>query len=304
MTVVAANLLRGALFLLLGFAQVLFAEGMHPARETDAGSASLAAPARRVVTLTPALTELVFAVGAGDKLVAVSAFSDFPDAARKLPIVADANGISLESLLALKPDLVLAWNAGTRPADIKRLRALGLNVSVVDIAKMDDVARAMRSIGSWLGRAAAAETAAREFESKLSVLRLSHTGKPKVKTFFQISSNPLMTINSDHVISEMIDLCGGANVFGDALGLVIEPSREALLARAPEAILYGQTAPDQRGVTPKIYQSLSAARAGRIYGVTADHALRPGPRLIHAATEVCEALDQSRASLRAGQNRF
>ena len=296
---VAANLLRAALFSLLGFAQVLFAEGMHPARETDAGSASLSAPARRVVTLAPSLTELVFAVGAGDKLVAVSAFSDFPDAARKLPMVADANGISLESLIALKPDLVLAWNAGTRPADINRLRALGLNVSVVDIAKLDDVARAMRLIGTWVGRAAPAEMAAREFESKLAALRASQAGKPRVTTFFQISTNPLMTINGDHVISELIDLCGGANVFGDARGLVIEPSREALLARAPDTILYGKSASDQRDVKQKIYQNLSAAREGRIYSVTADHVYRPGPRLIHAATEVCEALDRSRASLRA-----
>ena len=285
-----ARWIRGAIFVLICGLPVV------PAHAAPALPASPALPATRVVTLAPSLAELVFAVGAGDKLVAVSAFTDFPDAARRLPAVADAAGIAWESLLAAKPDLVLAWQGGTRPADIARLGELGVHVIAIGIGNMNDVASALRLIGNLTGRTASAESAAVEFERQLGALRKSGAGKSVVKTFFQISASPLMTINGAHVISELVTLCGGANVFGDARGLVTEPSREELLLRAPDAILYGRSVGEKTGANPDIYRSLPAARAGRIYGVTADYAYRPGPRLILAAVEICAALDRARAS--------
>lgn len=281
----SVQMIRGAIFALICGLPMISAH------------AAPAMPAARVVTLAPSLAELVFAVGADDKLVAVSAFTDYPDAARKLPVVADAAGIAWESLLAAKPDLVLAWQGGTRPADIARLRELGVPVIAIGIGNLSDVASALRLIGNLTGRAASAELAAVEFERQLGVLRKSGTGKPVVKTFFQISARPLMTVNGAHVISEMVTLCGGANVFSDARGLVTEPSREELLARAPDAILYGRSAGEKTVANADIYRGLPAARAGRIYGVTADFAYRPGPRLILAAAEICAALDSARANL-------
>ena len=281
----SVQMIRGAIFALICGLPMISAH------------AAPAMPAARVVTLAPSLAELVFAVGADDKLVAVSAFTDYPDAARKLPVVADAAGIAWESLLAAKPDLVLAWQGGTRPADIARLRELGVHVIAIGIGNLSDVASALRLIGNLTGRAASAELAAVEFERQLDALRKSGAGKPVVKIFFQISARPLMTVNGAHVISEMVMLCGGANVFGDARGLVTEPSREELLARAPDAILYGRSAGEKTVANADIYRGLPAARAGRIYGVTADFAYRPGPRLILAAAEICAALDRARANL-------
>ncbi len=283
--------------------QGVIAQVIPSLRDDDGRPALLDTPAVRVVTLAPSLTELVFAAGAGDKLVGASAYSDFPEASNKLPKVADATGISWESLLALKPDLVLAWKGGTRQADIGRLNSLGINVFVIEIKRLDDVPRALRAIGKLVGRPDPAEKAARVFQRQLVSLREANAGKSLVKTFFEISSKPLMTINRDHVISEMIDLCGGSNIFADSPALASEPSREVLLARNPEAILYGVSSARTGGVNETTYAGLIAASAGRAYGVTADYVFRPGPRLLLATEEICAALDRGRENLKAQRAR-
>ena len=277
---------------------LLLARPAESLRDDEGRLTRLDAPAGRVVTLAPSLTELVFAAGAGDKLAGVSVYSDHPAGARRLPRVADAAGISWESLLALKPDLVLAWKGGTRPADISRLNGLGINVFVVEVKQLADVSRALRSIGKLVARPGPADMAADVFRRQLAALREANAGKPVVRTFFEISANPLMTINRNHVISEMIGLCGGANVFENAAGLVSEPSREELLARAPDVILYGRSSAEKQPANASVYASLPAARDGRIYGIAADYAFRPGPRLLLAAGEICTALDRGRASMK------
>jgi ABC-type Fe3+-hydroxamate transport system substrate-binding protein len=275
--------------------QSLNAQVIPRPREADGRPAVFGTPAVRIVALAPSLTELVFAAGAGDKLIAVSDYSDYPDAARKLPVVASAAGISWESVIALRPDLVLAWKGGTRLADIARLNSLGINVFSIEIKRLDDVAEALRAIGKLVGRPDPAEAAARKFLKELVALREANAAKPIVRTFMQISAKPLMTVNRDHVISEMIGLCGGENSFADAPTLVSEPSREELFARQPDAILFGINKSGEKPSNSAIYADLPAARVGKMQGITADHVLRPGPRLILATAEICMALDRVRA---------
>lgn len=301
-----ARFRRSALAVLLCalcFTSLSFGQPIQSLRDDDGRPTLLGTPAVRVVTLAPSLTELVYAAGAGDKLAGVSAYSDYPQSARELARVADATGISWESLLALKPDLVLAWKGGTRPADIARLNSLGVNVFVIEIKRLDDVPRALLSIGKLVGRPGPAEQAARVFQRQLSLLREANAGKAVVKTFFEISSKPLMTVNRDHVISEMIGLCGGSNVFADLPALASEPSREALLMRSPEAILYGVSLARTRGVDETTYAGVSAVDAGRVYGITADYVFRPGPRMLLATEEICAALDRGREDLKAQRAR-
>ena len=256
-----------------------------------------AAVPKRIVTLAPSLTELVYAAGAGDQLVAVSAFSDFPPEAKRLPQVSDASGIAWESLLAQKPDLVLAWQDGTRPADIARLQSLRIDVAILTIRTLDDVPIALRKIGALTGRASASVSAASAYTNRLGALRQANANKPIVKTFFEISALPLMTINRLHVISDVITLCRGENVFADAPTLVSEPSREALLARGADAILHTRSARNPSFENAQ-YVGLAALQAMRVYRLTADFAYRPGPRLLLSAEEVCEALDRARAPAR------
>lgn len=273
-----------------------------PFHDDDGRPALITFRANRVVTLAPSLTELVYAAGAQERLVGVSAYSDFPERARYLPQVADANGVSFEALLALKPDLVLAWKGGTRPVDIARLVSLGINVFVIEVRTHADVPRAVRTIGELVGRDAGGKTPeefASMFESKLEKFQSAGKGKTPVRVFFEISQQPLMTISGDHFISETISLCGGVNVFSDIAQIVLEPSREALLQRGADAIL--RPASIYKDVTrdKTLYSSLAAFRRGRIYALNADWILRPGPRVLLAAEEICAALDRARESIAA-----
>ena len=260
--------------------------------------------AKRVVTLAPSLTELVYAAGADGQLVGVSAYSDFPEGARHKPQIADAAGVSIEALLALKPDLVLAWKGGTRPADITRLESLGINVFVIDIRSLADVPRVLRTIGKLTGRPRMGDTPERVaamFESKLAILRLASKDKSPVGVFFEISQMPLMTVNGRHFISETVSLCGGVNVFSDVAQVVIEPSREELIKRGADAILRPASLNKDVARDKALYSGLSAYRSGRIYALNADWILRPGPRVLLAAEEICAALDLARASLAEGK---
>ena len=259
-------------------------------------------PARRVVTLAPSLTELVYAAGAEEQLVGVSAYSDYPEMAKQKPQVADATGVSFEALLALKPDLVLAWKDGTRPADIARLESLGVNVFVLEIRSLGDVPNAVRTIGKLTGRSASDETPERfatVFESTQEQLRMAGKGKSAVRVFFEISQMPLMTVNGKHLISETIRLCGGENVFSDVLQMVIEPSREELLRRGADAILRPASIRQDETRDRTLYAGLDAYRSGRIYPLNGDWILRPGPRILLAAGQVCAALDRARMSMGA-----
>ena len=268
-----------------------------PPLQENEGRPAAGSPARRVVTLAPSLTELVYAAGAGDKLAGVSAFSDFPPAAARLPKIADAGGIAWESLIAMQPDLVLAWKGGTRQADIERLHALGIKVFVVDISRFADVPRALRDIGRLVGRVDSAEHAAALLSQEMKRLVEQYAARLPVTVFLEISAKPLMTVNRDHVLSELLAACGGINVFADAPSLVSEPSREALLKRAPVAVLHARPTGTNLAMDSLIYDGLEAGRRGRVYGITADHAFRPGPRLLLAAREICEALERARESV-------
>jgi iron complex transport system substrate-binding protein len=288
-----------AALLALAVASVAFAQPVPSLRDDDGRPALFGTPAVRVVTLAPSLTELVYAAGAGDKLVGVSAYSDFPLPARQLPQVADASGISWESLLALKPDLVLAWKGGTKQADITRLHTLGVNVFAIEVRQLSDVSRAMRAIGKLVGRPVPADGAAASFDWEIAQLRIENAKKIPLAVFVEISTKPLMTVNRDHVLSEVLAVCNGNNAFADSPTLVSEPSRELLLKRAPEVVVRAKSG-DEKAADLLAYQGLQALKAKRVYGITADYAFRPGPRLLLATREICQSLDSARSSLAGG----
>jgi iron complex transport system substrate-binding protein len=259
-------------------------------------SIALPRPAQRIITLAPSLTELAYAAGAGDKIVAVSAYSDYPLDAKKLPHVSDASGVSFESLLALKPDLILAWKSGNRASDLQRIRDFGIPVFAIEIERMNDVPRALRNIGLLVNTSPISERAALDFEQRIEALRVANTAKSKVSVFFEISREPLMSVNRDHAISEIIRLCGGENVFADMAPLVFVTPLEALFAKQPDAIMYTSSDASEKMPSPR-YRSLKASDAKRVYRISADPILRTGPRMTEGATNVCASLDQARQSI-------
>jgi iron complex transport system substrate-binding protein len=246
-------------------------------------------PPQRIISLTPHLTELLFAVGAGAQLVGVDSASDYPEAARTQPRVGDYSRIHFERILALKPDLVIVWVGGNRAADIHGLEKMGLPVLHTQATRLDDVARLLRLIGQASGHAAAGEAAARTYSEQLAALQVRDAQKPPVSVFYQVWDRPLMTVGGGHWISDALVLCGARNVFADLRGLSPVVSREAALSRAPELIVGGSDAPDLRRPWQR-FASLPAVKNNAFVRVDADLLHRPTPRLIEGVAELCAAV--------------
>jgi iron complex transport system substrate-binding protein len=255
----------------------------------------LRAPASRIVTLAPGLTELAFAAGAGGKLVGVSAWSDYPEAARRLPQVGDSSRLDAERILLLGPDLLLGWLSGNPAGEIARLERLGLPVFAVEPARLADVPRVLRVIGALAGTEAEAERAAAAFEAEVSALRARYGARPRVSVFYEIWDEPLLTVNGEHIISDVIRLCGGRNVFADAPLLTPAVSPESLLAADPDVIIASVSSGAHAAARRlRKLPSLRAAAGGRVFTVPADFIQRATPRIIEGARQVCEALEHAR----------
>jgi iron complex transport system substrate-binding protein len=250
---------------------------------------------QRIVSLAPNLTELVFTVGAGDRLVGADVFSNYPPQARSIARIGDAFQVDYERVLALHPDLVLVWDTGTPEPVIEKLRHLGLPVERVSTTHLDDVPRALRRLGELTGTSAAAERAAQEYMQALAGLRRENSGDAPIDVFYQISSAPLYTINSQHLISEIIALCGGRNVFADLDQLAPPVSLEAVLERNPEVILAGDDVADDPFAAWRRWQRLRAVALGNLFILQVDRVARATTRTVEGARQTCEVLDQARA---------
>lgn len=270
------------------------AAGMLLALLGFGGSAAEAARLR-VVSLAPSLTELAYAAGAGDALVATVEYSDYPAAARALPRVGDAWRVDVERVLALRPDLVLAWASGTPRETIDTLESLGLKVASIATYRLADVPAALRQVGRIAGTPAVAEDAASRFETSIRNLARAHGDAPVLSVFIQIDDEPLYTVNGRHVMSEVVELCGGRNVLADLPQLAPPVSLEAVLALDPQVILStDDTIADPHAIWRR-WPHLTAVRAGTIYTLSPDTLTRPTPRLAEGARAVCAALDDARA---------
>jgi iron complex transport system substrate-binding protein len=252
-------------------------------------------PAQRIATLAPFLTELVFSAGAGDRLVAVSAFSDFPPEAKRLPQVATAASFSLEQLVASKPDLVLAWRDSIRPEDVERLSRFGIAVFVAQARALEDVPRLLEDIGLLTGREV--DGTIRGYREKLARLRSDHARKAKVVVFLEIWHRPLITIAGAHWINEALELCGAQNAFRDLPGVAPLVSWEQVYERDPEAIVGAGSSGgiEEFRANWSARPALRAVRDGKLVFVAADILQRPTVRLADGVAQLCAGLDAVRA---------
>jgi iron complex transport system substrate-binding protein len=251
----------------------------------------------RIVSLAPNLTELAYAAGAGGALVGTVEYSDYPAAARALPRVGDAWRVDAEQVLQLRPDLVLAWSSGTPDDTVARLKSLGLRVVAIPTYRLADVATALRTIGKIAGTSVVADASASAFEAAIRRLRAEHAGVLTLSVFIEIDDEPLYTVNGRHVISEVVELCGGRNVFAELPQLAPPVALEAVLARDPQVILStDDTIADPRALWRR-WTQLAAVRDGAIYSMSSDTLTRATPRLADGAGAVCASLDDARAKL-------
>lgn len=263
-------------------------------RTAFAATTPKAAPAQRVITLAPNLAQLVCDAGGCGHLVAVSAYTKAPPQAAQLPEIGNAWGFDYEAILAARPDLVLAWSGGTPMATVARLRKLGLKVKVVSVHKLDQIATALESIGAWLGTETAADRAAATYQQQLATLRARYASAVPVRVFLQLGTAPAYTVNADSPISAALAVCGGVNVFSDLPRIAGPVSAEAVLAKRPQIVLYGQSssATDIKRYWSRM-PAVPAQANGDIFGV--DIARLTGtPKVLEGIRHVCQLLDRVR----------
>ena len=250
--------------------------------------------AARIVTLAPNLAELVYAVGAGEQLVGVSAWSDYPRVVMDLPMVGDAFMIDQEQLAMLAPDLLLVWESGTPAHTVDRLRSQGYRVEAIRTRGLADIPVAMLRIGALTGHEETAEQAAASFKSELDRLRAAYADAEDISVFYQVSARPLYTINREHYVSELITICGGHNVFDDLDDLAPTIAVEAVVDRDPEVMLGSTDAGDDAFAEWERWPELAAIRLGNQFLLPADEIARATPRLTIAGNAMCLALQQAR----------
>jgi iron complex transport system substrate-binding protein len=254
---------------------------------------SLGQPLERIVTLAPHLAEIAFAAGAGAKLAGVSSFSRHPAEAERLPVVATHGRVDVERLIALRPDLVLAWQSGNSPLQIDRLERIGIRVFVTEVRTLADIPRVVRLVGALGGSGAVAEARAGKFEEEIAILRSLHAGERRVAVFLEIWHRPMLTVNGAHLIGDALGLCGGRNVFAAAKTLTPLVSREQILDARPEAIVtsgFGSEGlPAWKG-----FELVPAVRNRRIYAIDPDWLHAQGPHVLEGVRALCGRLELAR----------
>jgi len=258
----------------------------------------LAKPAQRIIGLSPHIVENIYSAGAGQKLVGVTAYSNFPEAALKLPIVGDYSRINYELISALKPDLIVAWNSGRQLESAVKLRELGFKVYIDDPHSLEDVARSVRDIGMLADSEEASNTTVDDYLKRLSGLRKQYSNQEKeISVLYQVWMDPLQTLNGSHIVSDVIRLCGGRNIFSDAPSVAPKINIESVISRNPQVIISsGKSEGQQRN--RKHWQAwpvIKAVQDNHIYTIPPDYISRHTIRLLNGVEVMCDHFNKVRS---------
>ncbi|HWL28563.1 MAG TPA: cobalamin-binding protein, partial [Burkholderiaceae bacterium] len=256
-----------------------------------------ARPVERAITLAPHITELVYAAGAGDKIVGTVISSDYPDEAKRIPRVGDGMNIDVERTIALRPGLVIAWQpSGAARTLAPVLDRLGIPLAYSEPKRLDDLPAEVLRMGKYFGTQPVARATAEAMRHRLAMLRARYAGKPPIRVFIQVGSDPLYTLGSDPLLNDVLSTCGGVNIFEDATVAAPQVNEETVMQKRPAVVIVPSNRPQAAARDAARWQTLRlpAAMSGRIYGMDPDTLFRPGPRLIDATEELCRLLDLSR----------
>jgi len=256
-------------------------------------------PASRIISLAPHVTELVFAAGAGDRLVGVVAYSDYPADALTIPVIGDSSNMDLERIIELKPDLVIGWLSGNPAQVIDKLRSLQLPVYLSEPGGFESIARTLKNIGQLSGETDTAIEVADVLIRRINAIAEKYSEPETVSVFHPIWSDPLMTLGGGHIFSAILKLCGGENVFNDLGQIAAEVSIESVHQRDPDIILGSDQTVDTQAHERlrehwRSWPSLTAVKNNHIYIVQSDLVHRPTPRVADGAERVCEILNEVR----------
>lgn len=254
-------------------------------------------PAQRIVSLAPHITEMLFEAGAANNIIAVTDYSDYPAAAKKLPSIGNIFALDLERLLSLKPDLVIVWGTGNAKILANKLRSNHITVFESEPHNFEMVATSIERLATLAGTESTGKANAQKFRQRLDNLRKTYqlpTGAAPVSVYYQMIRRPLMTINDTHMVSDSIRLCGGKNVFGQLKELSSTITNEAVLAANPDVIFSSGENIDSMADW-KQYPVLTAVKKNNFYTVKGDWLNRAGPRILDGTEALCKHLVTARS---------
>lgn len=252
------------------------------------------ADTQRIISLAPHATELAYAAGLGDKLIAVSEYSDYPEQAKELERVANYQGIKLERIVAMQPDLILVWPAGNPARELEKLEKLGFNLFYSQTKTLDDIAINIEKLSQYADDPSIGLNAAQEFRRGLAQLKQKYDTETPVRYFYQLSEKPIITLAQGSWPSEVFEFCGGENIFADSKAPYPQVSPEQVIVRQPQAIFTSEHAIKNGTMWHKWQQELPAVSQHHVWSLTSDWLNRPTPRTLLAIQQVCKYLDQVR----------
>jgi iron complex transport system substrate-binding protein len=286
-----------SLRMLAGLAACTIALSAHATitvRDDDGKPVTLQKPAQRVIAMAPHVTELLFAAGGGDKIVGAVNFSDYPEAAKKIPNIGDNRQVDMERVAALKPDLIVIWMHGSSERQIETLRQLGIPLFHSEPKKLAEIPDSLERLGQLLGTEAVANKAAAELRDKLASLTAQYSKRPPVRVFYQIWDKPLYTLSGSHIISDAMRVCGGENVFASMKVTAPVVDVEGVLREDPEAV-FATAEKNYGGVNLwRPYKTMLAVRNDNLFTVDGHLLNRAGPRMIQGTAVLCEKLELAR----------
>ncbi len=260
--------------------------------------AATSAVPQRLISLTPHLTEWVYLLDAGERLVAVSDYSDYPEAAKTLPSFNTFGALNVEAILALKPDLVLAWRGGNPEADLQRLQQFGIRVFYSEPVLLDDIASELVELGQLLGQAEQGQQQAAAFRQRQQHLAAQYQAKPAVPVFFALGTEPLMTVANQAWPAQVLSLCAAQNIFADAKTDYPQVALEQLLARQPAVIVQAsREAKTEHNAFWQRFTQLPAVQQHAFITLDANQLYRATPRILDAAATLCQQLEIYREPL-------
>ncbi|MCA1858407.1 cobalamin-binding protein [Massilia oculi] len=280
--------------ILLALAVATPLAGAVTVRDDGGNTVTLDKPAARVISMSPHVTELLFAAGGGSRVVGAVNYSDYPEAAKSIPRIGSNREIDLERVISMKPDLIVAWMHNNSERQIEMVRKLGVPVFLSDPQTLEGIPENVARLGQLMGTEAVANTAAAKLRGRLAGLRTRYADRPVVRTFYQVWDKPLYTLSGKHIITDALRLCGGENIFEKLSVTAPIVSVESVLQADPEAV-FGTAEKNYGGVNLwKPYTTLTATRRDNLFTVDGDLLNRAGPRMIAGTAVLCEKLELAR----------
>lgn len=287
--------MKNSLAIFVALVSAIFFANAQTHAQPTAANPETEKPVKRIVALAPHLVEIAYAIGVGDKVVAAVSYSDYPEAAKQIPRVGNFATINVEAIARLQPDLILAWGSGNPAKSLRKLEDLGFTVYRSEPKSLADIAALMKDVAKISGHSEGLDVA-KEYQQKLDKLRQRYHAQSPVTVFYQVWNKPLQTLSDQSIVSDVIKLCGGRNIFADAAAVAPKVSVETVLRLDPEAIVASGTDASRPQWLDdwKAWPNLQAVEKEQLYFVPPDLIQRHTPRLLQGAEILCKQLAEVR----------